>query len=187
MDHHPLDPCPPTWPLCVNPDEEYAKVQAADGYTYYMASALLDTVLGRLAEEGKPRYEILETCKGKDLEYKEYEPLFECAKEAADKQKKKGFFVVCDGYVTLTEGTGVVHIAPAFGEDDARVCRKYGNMPFVQFVDGKGDMTKETPFAGKFVKDADHDVLKWLDEKGQLFDAPKFEHSYPIAGAAARP
>ena len=165
--------------LCVNPDEEYAKVQAADGYTYYMASALLDTVLGRLAEEGKPAYEILETCKGKDLEYKEYEPLFECAKEAADKQKKKGFFVVCDGYVTLTEGTGVVHIAPAFGEDDARVCRKYGNMPFVQFVDGKGDMTKETPFAGKFVKDADPDVLKWLDEKGQLFDAPKFEHSYP--------
>ena len=165
--------------LCVNPDEEYAKVQAADGYTYYMASALLDTVLGRLAEEGKPAYEILETCKGKDLEYKEYEPLFECAKEAADIQKKKGFFVVCDGYVTLTEGTGVVHIAPAFGEDDARVCRKYGNMPFVQFVDGKGDMTKETPFAGKFVKDADPDVLKWLDEKGQLFDAPKFEHSYP--------
>ncbi len=165
--------------LCVNPDEEYAKVQAADGYTYYMASALLDTVLGRLAEDGKPAYKILETCKGKDLEYKEYEPLFECAKEAADKQKKKGFFVVCDGYVTLTEGTGVVHIAPAFGEDDARVCRKYGNMPFVQFVDGKGDMTKETPFAGKFVKDADPDVLKWLDEKGQLFDAPKFEHSYP--------
>ena len=165
--------------LCVNPDEEYAKVQAADGYTYYMASALLDTVLGRLAEDGKPAYKILETCKGKELEYKEYEPLFECAKEAADKQKKKGFFVVCDGYVTLTEGTGVVHIAPAFGEDDARVCRKYGNMPFVQFVDGKGDMTKETPFAGKFVKDADPEVLKWLDEKGQLFDAPKFEHSYP--------
>ncbi len=165
--------------LCVNPDEEYAKVQAADGYTYYMALALLDTVLGRLAEDGKPAYKILETCKGKDLEYKEYEPLFECAKEAADKQKKKGFFVVCDGYVTLTEGTGVVHIAPAFGEDDARVCRKYGNMPFVQFVDGKGDMTKETPFAGKFVKDADPEVLKWLDEKGRLFDAPKFEHSYP--------
>ncbi len=165
--------------LCVNPDEEYAKVKAADGKTYYMATALLDTVLGRLAEEGKPAYQVLETYKGKDLEYKEYEPLFDCAKQVADKQNKKAFFVVCDGYVTLTDGTGVVHIAPAFGEDDARVCRKYGNMPFVQMVDGKGNMTEETPFAGLFVKEADPKVLVWLDERGLLYDAPKFEHSYP--------
>ena len=107
--------------LCVNPNEEYAKVKAADGYTYYMASALLDTVLGRLGneEEGVKAYEVLETYKGKDLEHKEYEPLYDCAKKIADKQHKKGFFITCDTYVTLTDGTGVVHIAPAFGEDDA--------------------------------------------------------------------
>ncbi len=165
--------------LCVNPDETYCKVKAADGYTYYMAEALLDTVLGRLAEEDKPAYEILETYKGKDLEYKEYEPLFICAGECAEKQHKKGFFVTCDSYVTMTDGTGIVHIAPAFGEDDAQVGRKY-DLPFVQFVDGKGDLTAETPYAGLFVKDADPKVLADLDKEGRLFDAPKFEHDYPF-------
>mgnify|MGYP002673878653 FL=1 len=165
--------------LCVNPDETYCKVKAADGYTYYMAEALLDTVLDRLAEEDKPAYEILETYKGKDLEYKEYEPLFTCAGECAEKQHKKGFFVTCDSYVTMTDGTGIVHIAPAFGEDDAQVGRKY-DLPFVQFVDGKGDLTAETPYAGLFVKDADPKVLADLDKEGRLFDAPKFEHDYPF-------
>jgi isoleucyl-tRNA synthetase len=164
--------------LCVNPNEEYAKVKAADGYVYYMASALLDTVLGKLAKDGEAAYEVLETYKGKDLEGKEYEPLYQCAAEVAEKQHKKGHYVVCDTYVTLTDGTGVVHIAPAFGEDDAQVGRKY-DLPFVQFVDEKGNMTKETPFAGLFVKKADPEVLKDLDAKGLLFDAPKFEHSYP--------
>ena len=167
--------------LCVNPDEEYVKVKAADGYTYYMAKALLDTVLSsRLANEenGNKAYEILETYKGKDLEYKEYEPLYACAKETADQQNKKGFFVTCDSYVTMSDGTGIVHIAPAFGEDDANVGRNY-DLPFVQFVDGKGQLTEETPYAGKFVKDADKDVLIDLDKEGKLFDAPKFEHEYP--------
>jgi isoleucyl-tRNA synthetase len=165
--------------LCVNPDETYVKVKAADGYTYYMAQALLDKVLGPLAEEGKSAYEILETYTGKDLEYKEYEPLYACAGEAAAKQNKKGHFVTCDSYVTMTDGTGIVHIAPAFGEDDANVGRKY-DLPFVQFVDGKGHMTEQTPYAGKFVKDADPDVLKDLDKEGKLFAAPKFEHDYPF-------
>ncbi len=164
--------------LCVNPNEEYAKVKAADGYVYYMASALLDTVLGKLAKDGEAAYEVLETYKGKDLEGKEYEALYQCAADLAAKQHKKGHYVVCDTYVTLTDGTGVVHIAPAFGEDDAQVGRKY-DLPFVQFVDEKGNMTKETPFAGLFVKKADPEVLKDLDAKGLLFDAPKFEHSYP--------
>ena len=164
--------------LCVNPEEEYVKVKCVDGYTYYMASALLDTVLGKLAEDGKPAYEVLETYKGKDLEYKEYEPLYQCAADCAAKQNKKCFFVTCDDYVTLTDGTGVVHIAPAFGEDDAKVGRKY-NFPFVQLVDEKGNMGETTPFAGLFVKKADPEVLKDLDGRGLLFDAPKFEHSYP--------
>ena len=166
--------------LCVNPVEEYAKVKAADGNIYYMASALLDKVLGRLGdeEEGTKAYEVLETYKGKDLEYKEYEPLYECAHEKAVKQSKKGFFITCDSYVTLTDGTGVVHIAPAFGEDDANVGRNY-DLPFVQLVTEKGEMSKETPFAGLFVKKADPEVLKDLDARGLLFDAPKFEHSYP--------
>ncbi|MBO4807714.1 MAG: isoleucine--tRNA ligase [Lachnospiraceae bacterium] len=164
--------------LCMNPTEEYCKVKAADGYTYYMAKALLDTVLGKLATEDTKAYEVLETYKGKDLEYKEYEPLFACAKEVAGKQNKKGFFVTCDNYVTMSDGTGIVHIAPAFGEDDANVGRNY-DLPFVQFVDGKGEMTKETPFAGLFVKKADPEVLKDLDARGQLYDAPKFEHEYP--------
>ena len=165
--------------LCVNPEETYLKVKAADGYTYYIAKALADKVLGRLAEEGKDAYEVLETYVGRDLEYKEYEPLYKCAGDAAEKQKKKAHFVTCDGYVTMTDGTGIVHIAPAFGEDDSRIGRNY-ELPFVQFVDGKGDLTAETPYAGKFVKDADPLVLKDLDAEGKLFDAPKFEHDYPF-------
>ena len=164
--------------LCVNPDETYVKVKAADGYTYYMAEALLDKVLGKLATEDKPAYEILESYKGKDLEYKEYEPLFACAGEAAAKQHKKAHFVTCDSYVTMSDGTGIVHIAPAFGEDDSRIGKKY-DLPFVQFVDGKGELTKETPYAGLFVKKADPEVLKDLEKSGNLFDAPKFEHEYP--------
>ena len=165
--------------LCVNPDETYCKVKAADGYTYYMAEALLDKVLGKLAkEEGEKAYEVLETYKGTDLEYKAYEPLFACAGEAAAKQKKKAHFVTCDNYVTMSDGTGIVHIAPAFGEDDSRIGRNY-ELPFVQFVDGQGNLTKETPYAGVFVKKADSMVLTDLDKEGKLFDAPKFEHDYP--------
>ena len=131
--------------LCVNPNDTYVKVKAADGYTYYLAEALADKVLSRLlskeeAEAGKKAYEVLETYKGKDLEYKEYEPLYDCAKQVADKQGKKGFFVTCDTYVTMSDGTGIVHIAPAFGEDDANVGRNY-DLPFVQFVNGKGELT----------------------------------------------
>ena len=160
--------------LCVNPDEEYAKVKAADGYTYYMATALLDTVLGSLErEEGTSAYEVLETYKGTDLEYKEYEPLYNF-KEL----NKKAYYVVCDTYVTLTDGTGVVHIAPAFGEDDNKVGKKY-DLPVLQLVDEKGEMTAETPWAGTFCKKADPEVLKDLEERGLLFSAPKFEHSYP--------
>ena len=166
--------------LCVNPDETYCKVKAADGRTYYMAEALLDKVLSGIErEEGTPAYEVLETYKGKDLEYKEYEPLYACAGEAAAKQHKKGHFVTCDTYVTMSDGTGIVHIAPAFGEDDAKVGRKY-YLPFVQFVNGKGELTEETPYAGLFVKKADPEVLKDLDAEGKLFDAPKFEHDYPF-------
>ena len=165
--------------LCVNPGETYCKVKAADGYTYYMAEALLDQVLGKLTEEEDQKpYEVLEKYKGTDLEYREYEPLFACAGEAAAKQKKKAFFVTCDNYVTMTDGTGIVHIAPAFGEDDSRVGRDYG-LPFVQFVDGQGNMTEETPYGGIFVKKADPLVLADLDQEGKLFDAPKFEHEYP--------
>jgi len=164
--------------LCVNPTEIYCKVKAADGYTYYMAEALLDKVLGKLGSEETPAYEVLEKYVGKDLEYKEYEPLFACAGEAAAKQKKKAHFVTADNYVTMSDGTGIVHIAPAFGEDDSRVGRDY-DLPFVQFVDGKGDMTAETPYAGVFVKKADPLVLQDLDKEGKLFDAPKFEHDYP--------
>ncbi|MCI9388232.1 MAG: isoleucine--tRNA ligase [Lachnospiraceae bacterium] len=159
--------------LCVNPVETYVKVKAADGYVYYMAQALLDTVLGRLAEEGKPAYEILETYTGRDLEYKEYEPLFNFVQV-----EQKAHYVTCDSYVTLTDGTGVVHIAPAFGEDDANVGRKY-DLPFVQLVDEAGKMTQETDWAGTFCKDADKEILQDLEKRDLLFDAPKFEHSYP--------
>ena len=167
--------------LCVNPDETYCKVKAADGYTYYMAKALLDTVLGSLGdkENGVEPYEIIESCVGKELEGKEYEPLFKCAGDAAEKQNKKAHFVTADSYVTMSDGTGIVHIAPAFGEDDARIGRTY-DLPFIQFVDGKGNMTEETPYAGKFVKDADPLVLTDLDKEGKLFSAPKFEHDYPF-------
>jgi len=171
--------------LCVNPSDTYVKVKSVDGYTYYMAEALLDTVLSKakpadgaeLTEGAKP-YEVLETYKGKDLERKEYEPLFDCAKKVADKQGKKGFYVTCDDYVTMSDGTGIVHIAPAFGEDDANVGRNY-DLPFVQLVNGKGEMTEDAPAAGLFVKKADPEILKMLDAEGKLFDAPKFEHEYP--------
>ena len=165
--------------LCVNPEDTYCKVKAADGRIYYMAQELLDKVLGGLAKEEESAYEVLETCIGKDLEYKEYEPLFACTGEAAAKQRKKGHYVTCDTYVTMTDGTGIVHIAPAFGEDDASVGRKY-DLPFVQFVDSKGNMTEDTPYGGRFVKDADPQILKDLDVEGKLFDAPKFEHDYPF-------
>ncbi|MCR5119961.1 MAG: isoleucine--tRNA ligase [Lachnospiraceae bacterium] len=180
--------------LCVNPTETYCKVKAVDGYTYYMAEALLHTVLDQLLtkedkEEGKAAFEVLETYKGTDLEHKEYEPLYDCAKEVADKTHKKGFYVVCDEYVTMTDGTGIVHIAPAFGEDDANVGRKY-DLPFVQMVDESGHMKPETPFAGQRCKptekeikegavSADPEVLKDLSSRKLLFAAPKFEHSYP--------
>ena len=159
--------------LCVNPNETYVKVEMKeDGTVYYMAQALCDTVLGA------DTYEVKESFVGTDLEYKEYEPLFDCAAATCEKQKKKAFYVVCDTYVTLTDGTGVVHIAPAFGEDDSKVGRKY-DLPFVQLVDSKGEMTAETPWAGTFCKKADPMVLQDLREKGLLFSAPVFEHSYP--------
>ena len=177
--------------LCVNPNDTYCKVKAGDGYTYYMAEALLDTVLGGLGdkEKGIPAYEILEKYTGKELEGKEYEPLYECAAKVAEKQKKRAFFVGTDNYVTMQDGTGIVHCAPAFGEDDARVGRIY-DVPFVQMVDEKGVMKPETPFAGMRCKptakemaagiiSADPEVLKDLDSRGLLFAAPKFEHDYP--------
>ncbi len=161
--------------LCVHPEEEYCKVlYKKDGLVYYMAKALTSAVL---VGEDEP-FEILESFKGKDLEGKEYEPLFACTGECAAKQKKMAHFVTVDTYVTMSDGTGVVHIAPAFGEDDARVGRNY-DLPFVQFVDGRGLMTEETPYAGLFVKDADMPILKDLEADGKLFDAPKFEHEYP--------
>ena len=165
--------------LCVNPNESYCKVKAADGYTYIMAEALLDAVLGKLADGENKAYEVLERYVGSELEGKEYEPLFECAGLAAAKQNKKAHFVTSDTYVTMSDGTGIVHIAPAFGEDDARIGRKH-DLPFIQFVDGKGNMTEETPYAGLFVKKADPEILKDLEAHGKLFDAPKFEHDYPF-------
>ncbi len=177
--------------LCVNPADTYVKVKAADGYTYYMAEALLDTVLGKLAKDDEKAYEVLETYVGSDLVGKEYEALYECAAEEAARQKKKSHFVVCDDYVTMSDGTGIVHIAPAFGEDDARIGRE-NDLPLIKFVDEKGCMTAETPFAGMRakptqaeldrdpeLKSADPEVLVDLDKKGLLFDAPKFEHDYP--------
>ena len=165
--------------LCVNPDETYCRVKAADGKVYYMAEALLDKVLSPLASEGEKAYEITDKYTGKQLEYLEYEPLFECAGVSAKKQGKKAHFITCDNYVTMSDGTGIVHIAPAFGEDDSKVGRIY-DLPFVQFVNGKGEMTADTPYAGMFVKKADPVILKDLDEQGKLFDAPKFEHDYPF-------
>ncbi|MBR5521537.1 MAG: isoleucine--tRNA ligase [Oscillospiraceae bacterium] len=153
--------------LCVNPKEEYSKVKTTEGEVFYLASALCDKVLGEGA------YEVLETYTGTDLEYKEYEPLWNFVSP-----KEKCWYVTVADYVTLTDGTGVVHIAPAFGEDDAQVGRRYG-LPLVQLVDQKGEMTKETPWAGMFCKKADEEILKDLRETGKLFSAPKFEHSYP--------
>ena len=177
--------------LCVNPDETYLKVKAVDGYTYYIAQALADKVLGQLLEKDAegPAYEVLETYKGTDLEHKKYEPLYDCAKVDADRQKKEGFYAVCDTYVTMTDGTGIVHIAPAFGEDDANVGRNY-DLPVVKMVDEKGCMLEETPFAGMRCKptqneidrgaiSADPEVIKDLSARKLLFDAPKFEHEYP--------
>ena len=164
--------------LCVNPEDTYCKVSCIDGMIYYMAKALLDKVLAPLAKEGEVAYEILEEMPGSALEYREYEPLFECAGRAAEKQGAKAHFVVCDGYVTMSDGTGIVHIAPAFGEDDSRVGKKY-ELPFVQFVNGKGELTEDTDYAGVFVKDADPMIIKDLDIAGKLFSAPKFEHDYP--------
>ncbi len=164
--------------LCVNPTDTYCKVKAADGYTYYMAKALLDKVLSPLAKEGEAAYEIIEEMVGRDLEGRAYMPLFDYTGKEAERQKKKAHFVTADSYVTMSDGTGIVHIAPAFGEDDSRVGRNY-DLPFVQFVDGKGEMTKETPYAGVFVKKADPLILTELEKDGKLFDAPKFEHDYP--------
>ncbi len=172
--------------LCVHPQESYSLVKAKDGYRYYMADELLDKVLGPLAQEGETAYEVLETYKGQDLEYKEYEPLFDFAKDIIQKQKKKAHYITCDTYVTMTDGTGIVHIAPAFGEDDAQVGRKY-DLPFVQLVDGKGEMTAETSYAGVFVKKADPMILTDLDKKGLLFSAPKFEHDYPHCWRCSTP
>ncbi|MCL2254283.1 MAG: isoleucine--tRNA ligase, partial [Lachnospiraceae bacterium] len=170
--------------LCVNPNETYAKVKAIDGYTYYLAEALLDRVLGGLAQkegaegENNTCYELLSTLKGKDLEYREYEPLFDFARDIVANQNKKAWFVVCDEFVTLTDGTGVVHVAPAFGEDDQKVCAKY-DMPFVQLVNSKGEMTEETAYAGIFVKKADPMIIADLEKSGKLFSAPDFLHNYP--------
>ena len=184
--------------LCVNPDETYVRVHAADGYTYILAKALCDSVLGGIERaEGTPAYEIIEEYKGSDLEYKEYEPLYKCAADAAEKQHKKAFFIYCDNYVTMTDGTGIVHIAPAFGEDDARVGRKY-DAPFVQMVDEHGVMKPETPFAGMRCKptqkeiehgaiNCDPEVLKELDSRGILFSAPKVEHDYPHCWRCSTP
>lgn len=179
--------------LCVNPDETYIKVKAVDGYTYYIAEALADKVLGQLLEDEnanpKDAYEVLETFKGTDLERKEFEPLYECAAKVAENQHKKGFYVTCDDYVTMSDGTGIVHIAPAFGEDDAKVGRKY-DLPLVQMVDEKGVMLDESPFGGMRAKpteeemkkgavSCDPEVIKDLSSRKLLFDAPKFEHDYP--------
>ena len=152
--------------LCVNANEKYVKIKNGEDI-YILAEALIPSVI-----EGE--YETLEEYSGKDLEYTEYEPLFDFAKP-----DKKAYYVVCDDYVTLTDGTGIVHIAPAFGEDDSRVGKKY-DLPFVQLVDTKGEMTKETPWAGMFCKDADKEVFKALAESGLLFKALPFEHSYPF-------
>ena len=158
--------------LCVNPEETYVKIlNKAENITYYMAKELINSIFG---EENE--IEILEHYKGKELEYREYEPLFDYVKGLT---QKKGYYIICDDYVTMGDGTGIVHTAPAFGEDDYRVCKRY-DMPFLQLVDEKGEMTSQTPYANKFCKKADEDILKDLKERGLLFAAPKFEHSYPF-------
>ncbi len=164
--------------LCVNAQETYCKVKAADGYTYYMAKALLDSVLSPLAKDGTAAYTVLEEMPGAALERRPYAPLFDCTGDYVKAQGKTAHFIVCDAYVTMSDGTGIVHIAPAFGEDDNRVGMRY-ELPFVQFVDAKGEMTAQTPYAGVFVKEADALILKDLAQAGKLFSAPKFEHDYP--------
>ena len=164
--------------LCVNPEETYVKVKAPDGYTYYLAKALCDKVLGELCKTEEDKLEILAEMPGSALERREYLPLFECTADEVKRLRGKAHFIVCDGYVTMSDGTGIVHIAPAFGEDDSRVGRKY-DLPFVQFVNTKGELTETTPYAGVFVKKADPMVLADLDKEGKLFSAPKFEHEYP--------
>ncbi len=156
--------------LCVNPDVDYVKIRVGDE-VYYLAEALVDSVFDGVEGER----EVLTRMKGRDLEHREYEPLYDYAK---GNLPKKAFYVMCDDYVTTEDGTGIVHIAPAFGEDDNRVCQKY-DMPFVQYVNSKGEMTEETDWPGVFVKKADPLILKDLEQKGQLFKAPKFTHSYP--------
>ncbi|MBO7292846.1 MAG: isoleucine--tRNA ligase, partial [Clostridia bacterium] len=165
--------------LCVNPEDTYCRVRAADGYTYYMAKPLLDTVLGSLAKEGEPAYEILAEMKGEELVGRAYLPLYDCARDTAAAQGKRAHYVLSDGYVSMSDGTGIVHIAPAFGDDDARVGRRY-DLPFIQKVDPRGHMTEDAPAAGLFVKDADPVILSDLDGRGLLFSAPKFEHEYPF-------
>ena len=157
--------------LCVNPDVTYAYVRVDGKETFIMAKDLIEAVL-----DGHET-EIIKEVVGRELEYKHYEPLFECTRKAAG--GKDAFYVMVDDYVTTTDGTGIVHNAPAFGEDDYRVCKKY-DLPFVQMVDSKGEMCGGTPWDGVFVKKADPMVLKDLDERGLLFAAPRFEHSYPF-------
>ena len=156
--------------LCVNPNVTYVKLRVY-GKVYYLAEALVDSVFdGSWGER-----EELAKMKGSELEYRKYEPLYPFATQDV---RDKAFFVTCDDYVTTEDGTGIVHTAPAFGEDDNRVCRKY-NMPFVQFVNEKGEMTEETDWPGVFVKDADPLILDDLEKSGKLFKAPEFTHSYP--------
>ena len=163
--------------LCVNPDETYVKVRVEEDNCYYiLAEALVDSVIR--GKDPKASIEVAERYVGTDLEHMEYVPLFDFTGKYVDTLPEKGFYVTCDNYVTMTDGTGIVHIAPAFGEDDANVGRKY-ELPFVQFVDGKGEMTKETPYAGLFVKQADPVILEDLRNAGLLYMAPKFEHEYP--------
>ena len=164
--------------LCVNPEDTYCKVSCIDGNVYYMAKELLDKVLSPLASDGAKAYEILEEMPGKALEFREYEALFDCTAKEVSSKGAKAHFITCDSYVTMSDGTGIVHIAPAFGEDDSKVGRKY-DLPFVQFVNGKGEMTEQTPYAGVFVKKADPMILADLQKEGKLFSAPKFEHEYP--------
>ena len=163
--------------LCVNPTVDYARVRAADGKIYYLAEALCDRIFGK-TEDGAPACEVLSRMKGADLAGRAYRPLWEAAGKAAAAQGKRAHFIVTDGYVTTSDGTGIVHIAPAFGEDDARVGRD-NDLPFIQFVDTHGNLTAETPYAGVFVKKADPLILADLEKAGLLFDAPVFEHDYP--------
>lgn len=152
--------------LCVNPNEAYVKVEA-ENTIYYLAEALCCTIFNSM-------YRVIDSYIGKDLEYKEYEPLF----DFTNLNSKKGYYVTCADYVTLSDGTGIVHIAPAFGEDDAKIGKIY-DLPFLQLVDSKGEMTSETLWAGIFCKDADKLILKDLEIKGLLYATSDFEHSYP--------